>query len=249
MEFTTGSIGAMSKIGGKHASDRRPEVGLKGGEFSDSGHERARSDNFDTLFEFLPIGAYRSSPEGKQLRANPAQVRLNGYASEAEMLEGVKDIGQEWYALPGRRAQFWELLERDGFVKSFESEIYRHKTRERIWIVENAHLVRGSDGKIRYCEGTTEEITERVLAQAALRQSEQELRQIIDLVPQYIFAKDAQGRTLLANQAFAKAMGLPLNEIIGRRFERFNDEPLQVRLYGMTDRQAIESGASLHNPE
>ncbi len=249
MEFTTGSIGAMSKTGGKHPPDRRPGVGLKGGEFADSGAERARSDNFDTLFEFLPIGAYRSSPEGKQLRANPAQVRLNGYASEAEMLEGVQDIGKEWYVDPQRRGQFWELLERDGFVKSFVSEIYRHKTRERIWIAENAHLVRGSDGKILYCEGTTEEITERVLAQTALRQSEQELRRIIDLVPQYIFAKDAQGRTLLANQAFADVLGLPLNEIVGRRFERLNDEQLQVRLYGMTDRQAIESSTSLHNPE
>ena len=249
MEFTTGSIGAMSKTGGKHASDRRPEVGLKGGEFSDSGHERARSDNFDTLFEFLPIGAYRSSPEGKQLRANPAQVRLNGYASEADMLLGVQDLGKEWYVHPDRRQQFWELLERDGFVKAFESEIYRHKTRERIWITENAHLVRGSDGKILYCEGTTEEITERVVAQAALRRSEQELRRIIDLVPQYIFAKDAQGHIILANQAFANVMGLPLNEIIGCRFERLNDEKLQVRLYGMTDRQVIESGTSLHNPE
>ena len=249
VEFTTGSIGAMSKTAGKHASDRRPGVGLKGGEFADSGPDRARSDNFDTLFEFLPIGAYRSSPEGKQLRANPAQVRLNGYASEAEMLEGVQDIGKEWYVDPDRRGQFWAMLEREGFVKSFVSEIYRHKTRERIWIAENAHLVRGGDGKILYCEGTTEEITERVLAQAALRQSEQELRRIIDLVPQYIFAKDAQGRTLLGNQAFADVMGLPLNQIVGRRFERLNNEQLQVRLYGMTDRQAIESGTSLHNPE
>ena len=29
-------------------------------------------DNFSSLFDLLPIGAYRTSPEGKQLRANQA---------------------------------------------------------------------------------------------------------------------------------------------------------------------------------
>ena len=42
--------------------------------------------DFSTLFNFLPIGAYRSSSEGVMLRANPALVKLNGYASEAAML-------------------------------------------------------------------------------------------------------------------------------------------------------------------
>ena len=46
-----------------------------------------------TLFDLLPIGAYRSSVEGRQLRANDTLVRLNGYASEAEMLTAVNDIG------------------------------------------------------------------------------------------------------------------------------------------------------------
>ena len=42
-----------------------------------------QNDNFSSLFEFLPIGAYRSTPDGRQLRANPALVRLNGFSSEA----------------------------------------------------------------------------------------------------------------------------------------------------------------------
>jgi PAS domain-containing protein len=67
---------------------------------------RPDSDDFSSLFEFLPIGAYRTRPDGTQLRANPALVRLNGYDSEAELLAGVRDIGIEWYVDPTRRAQF-----------------------------------------------------------------------------------------------------------------------------------------------
>ena len=50
------------------------------------------NNDFATLFDWLPLGAYRSSLEGRQLRANPALVRLNGFDSEAEMLASVNDI-------------------------------------------------------------------------------------------------------------------------------------------------------------
>lgn len=72
--------------------------------------------NFSSLFEFCPIGVYRSSPDGRQLRANPALVRLNGYDDEAQMLTEVHDIGVEWYVDPARRAEFRQQLERDGIV-------------------------------------------------------------------------------------------------------------------------------------
>ena len=106
----------------------------------------ADMDNFSSLFEFLPIGAYRSLPDGTQLRANPALVRLNGYDDEAEMLAAVRDIAFEWYVDPQRRALFRRLLEADGRVTGFESEVRRHRTRESIWVSENAHLVRDAAG-------------------------------------------------------------------------------------------------------
>ena len=38
-----------------------------------SGH-----DDFSTLFELLPVGAYRTNAQGQQVRANRAMVRLFG---------------------------------------------------------------------------------------------------------------------------------------------------------------------------
>lgn len=143
-----------------------------------------QSPDFTTLFDLLPVGAYRSTPDGRQLRANAALVRLNGYDSERQMLDAVKDIGNEWYVEAGRRDEFRRLLERDGKVLGFESEIYRHKTRERIWIRENAHVLRDASGRISYYEGTVEDITERRAAEEELRrghlvmQATQELARI-----------------------------------------------------------------------
>jgi PAS domain S-box-containing protein len=130
---------------------------------------RAADDDFSTLFNFLPIGAYRSSPQGRQLRANPALVNLNGFSSEAEQLAAVNDIASTWYVDPTRRAAFKQAIEAEGRVVGFESEVYRYKTRERIWISENAHAVRDAAGDVLFYEGTVEEITGRVLERQALR--------------------------------------------------------------------------------
>jgi PAS domain S-box-containing protein len=144
--------------------------------------------DFSTLFNFLPIGAYRSLPGGQMLRANQALVALNGYASEADLLLGVRDIAREWYVDAQRRADFQCQLERDGFVRGFVSEIYRHHTRERVWVSENAHGVRDAQGRLMYYEGTVEDVTDRVHGQKALRESEEQLRLITAQLPGMVFS-------------------------------------------------------------
>ena len=98
-------------------------------------------------------------------------MRLNGYDTEEELLAAVGDIGREWYVDPARRETFRRRLETEGQITGFVSEIYRHKTRERIWISENAHAVHGSDGEVLYYEGTVREITDQVRTQEAMRRA------------------------------------------------------------------------------
>jgi PAS domain S-box-containing protein len=50
----------------------------------------------------------------------------------------------------------------------------------------------------------------------ALRESEVRLRQVIDVVPHFIFARDQLGRYLLANRALAEAYGTTVEALIGR---------------------------------
>ena len=110
--------------------------------------------------ENLAEGFYRTSVDGKQLYANAALVKMNGYDSAEEMLASVNDIATEWYVDPKRREEFCQALAEHGSVADFISEIYRHKTRERIWISENARTVHDPHtGKILCYEGSIREIT------------------------------------------------------------------------------------------
>ncbi|MEO9612501.1 MAG: sensor domain-containing diguanylate cyclase [Nitratireductor sp.] len=117
---------------------------------------------YRALFENAVVGVYRTTPDGKMLRANPALVRLNGYSREEELVASVNDIASEWYVEPGRRAEWARLMCRTGRVVDFVSEVYRHKTRERIWISENGWTVFDEDGQPAYFEGTLIDITERM---------------------------------------------------------------------------------------
>ncbi len=144
-------------------------------------------DDLSSLFDLLPIGAYRSAVGGTLLRANCALVSLNGYASEAEMLAQVRNIGSESYVDARRRDEFCELMARDGHVSGFVSEIWRHKTRERIWVSENAHEVRDSQGNIAFYEGTVEEITARIKSVEAVDRSEKDFRSLTSQVPGVLY--------------------------------------------------------------
>ena len=200
---------------------------------ADAQPDSLHDSDFSSLFEFLPIGAYRSSPDGRQLRANPALVRLNGFACEAEQLATVNDLALRWYVDPARRAEFKARLERDGRITGFESEVWRHTQRERVWVSENAHTVCGPDGSVLFYEGTVEDITERVVAREALARSREDLRQIVDLVPGMVYRvvilPDAQRQASFVSNGVGPLLELEPADVM-------NDGHLMVRLIHADDR-------------
>ena len=182
----------------------------------------AETQDYRDIYENISEGIYRSSLDGRPVSANPALVRLNGYATEAELLAAVDDLGNGWYVAPGRHAEFARLLFEQGRVHDFVSEVYRHKTGERIWISENARLVRdGATGAPLFYEGTIREVTETVRR----LQLEQRLRAIIDTIADGVITTDTEGRILTANRAACETFGWSAAEIAGRPLSASLVEP------------------------
>lgn len=197
-----------------------------------------KHDHSADLIENLHVGIYRSSLDGRQLSANRALVRLNGYDSEAEMLECVKDIATEWYVEPGRREEFRRILEREGKVDDFVSEIFRHKTRERIWITESARIVRDAKtGTPLYYEGTVREVTETM---ERLRLEEQ-FRLLSSAVPgalfQFVLHRDNSHAIKFLSPGFTRLTGLPKEALDGDAhayLERIHPEDRSAYLDSVT---------------
>ncbi|MGE0501300.1 MAG: putative bifunctional diguanylate cyclase/phosphodiesterase [Rhizobiaceae bacterium] len=174
---------------------------------------REEQGNNLELIEHLSEGIYRSSPDGRQLSANRALVKLNGYSSEEEMLAGITDIGKEWYVEQGRRDEFRAILRRDGRVDDFVSEVYRHKTRERIWITESARLVHHKKtGKALYYEGSVREITETVNRLKLEEQIQKLTSQLPGALFQFVVRANGTAEILYASAGLTRITGLTEQE-------------------------------------
>ncbi|MEP6671117.1 MAG: ATP-binding protein [Chthoniobacter sp.] len=121
-------------------------------------------------------GIFQTTPDGRYLGANPALARIYGYASPEEMQAHLRDISRQLYVRAGRRMEFLEIIEREGKVANFESQVYR-RDGSIIWISENAVAVRDEFGRLLYYEGFVVDVTERHEAAAALEQARDELQQ------------------------------------------------------------------------
>jgi PAS domain S-box-containing protein len=171
--------------------------------------------DFSTLFERLPIGAYRTDAHGKQLRANQAMATLFGFENEAQMLATEKSRGGGWYVQPGRREEFRSQLLAQGSLRDFVSEMQRNNG-ETFWISENAHSVHDNAGQLLYHEGTVEDITLRIQAEQAtqvantlLQERTEALQIMLDSDGKGIVRIDAQDRIVLYNQRFLELLDLP----------------------------------------
>ncbi len=131
-------------------------------------------NEYHKIFEGALEGIYRTSPEGRNLAANPALARMLGYDSPQEVVSTVNDSGHQVWRDPQDRLAFSRLLEEQEIVRGFECQ-YLRKDGTVIWVSLNSRRVRGPDGQTLYYEGFIEDITERKRTEEALRESEQGL--------------------------------------------------------------------------
>ena len=122
-----------------------------------------------------------------------------------------------------------------------ESAGYEYEHDGRAFTV-HVEPLRDAGGAIRGTVGIALDVTDARRADQALRESEARLRQVIDLVPHFIFAKDEEGRFLLANRAVAEAYGTTVDGLIGRTDADFARSEEEVRHFREDDLEVIRSG-------
>ena len=147
---------------------------------------RIAQEKYHSIVENAIAGIFQSTPSGGYISANPALAKLYGYDSPEELMSDIKNISQQLYVDAERRLEFVAAMEADNAVSGFESMVCR-KDGRRIWVSENVRAVRDSKGELLYYEGTVSDITERKLAQEALKvQQEQSEKLLLNILPKPI---------------------------------------------------------------
>jgi adenylate cyclase len=157
-------------------------------------------ERYYSIFENAIVGIYQITPEGEYLSVNPALAKMCGYSSPEDFAQNVCDVDTQFYLDPQHRHKFAAALEERDTVSGFESLICC-KDGKTIWISETARAVRDSIGKLLYYEGMVSEITERKLAQEALKfQKAQSEELLLNILPEQIATRLQAGETLIADQ-------------------------------------------------
>ncbi len=163
------------------------------------------AERYNRIFQNANEGMYQSTPDGRITRANAAMARILGYASADELLASGINIAERSYVHPERRAELLDRLEREGHYTNQEFQIFR-KDGSSTWVYDNARVIRDDHGRVKFYEGTLQDITPRKHAEEALAQSEEKYRTLVDMSQDGVFLSQA-GNLVYVNRAFAKMLG------------------------------------------
>jgi two-component system, sporulation sensor kinase E len=129
---------------------------------------RDSEERYRSLFDRVPVGLYRTTPEGQVLDANPAVVEMLGYPDREALLATNAADG---YVNPEDRQRWQALMEQKGIVRDYETQ-WCQRDGTVVWLRETGRAVRDDEQRVLCYEGILEDVTERRQMEKRMRQSE-----------------------------------------------------------------------------
>src|SRR5580700_1415559 len=162
------------------------------------------------IIDTIPTLAWCSLPDGTGEFWNQRWHEYTGLSPEvargwgwqdAIHAEDLKEITDKWrgFLASGQGGEV------DGRLRRYDG-VYR-------WFLFRAEPLRDESGNIVNWYGTDTDIEDLKRAEAKLRQDEEELRQLIDLLPQHVVVLNKDGTLLQANKTLLDYTGFTLEEM------------------------------------
>jgi PAS domain S-box-containing protein len=174
-------------------------------------------ERFRNLFETMPTGFYRSTPEGKYIDANPAYIKLLGY----DTLEELKSlyIPDDVYVSPEEREELTKS--NPNYIEREETFRLKRKDGSIIWLEEFSRFVKDENGKVIFNEGLCKDITDKKIAEERLKESEEQKTKILSSSLSGLYIYDVQiNKYDYINPAHTKFTGWSIEDLnkMGERF-------------------------------
>ncbi|MBD3324207.1 PAS domain S-box protein, partial [candidate division KSB3 bacterium] len=171
---------------------------------------RERENHSSSLLAGIPVGLYRTDPEGRILEANPALVEMLGYGVRESLL---LTNSVQFFVNPEDLKEQRRILKRDGILRGFEMEL-RRADGSTFWVKDSAKVVENGDGDV-FFEGSLEDIDERKKMERSLLKSQHNMRGILDATLETIVLIDREGMIIAANKTASLRLGIDIKDLIG----------------------------------
>jgi PAS domain S-box-containing protein len=199
---------------------------------------------FEDIVESSKDAIGYASLDGKFVLANQALAKLTGYSQDELLRMNYGELTPDEYR--GLQATAIGRVIETGEPAEFERE-YIRKDGSRVPVALTVFMVKGEDGKPAGLAAIVRDITERKQAEAAMRQSEERYRRLVQVSPDAIFVLrgdaimfgNGEGLRLLGATVESQIVGrmlvdfIPVDEraVVRRRLSRVAEEQEQVPLF------------------
>ncbi|MFC7058707.1 PAS domain-containing sensor histidine kinase [Halovenus salina] len=188
------------------------------------------------LINEAPVGIFQVDKSGRYTDVNPAGCELLGYSRDELLDMSITDVAPN-ATNPDAIPHFSELQQND---HSRAEGTLLHKEGHEVHVIIDAVALDETEF-VAYVQ----DITERKKTEHALNQAREQLRQVIDLIPDPIFVKNRDEEILLSNEANAKLVGATTPEEVENKPEpEFFPESDHYEMLRQRDTDVIESGES-----
>lgn len=193
-------------------------------------------ERYRVLFENSPLGITHFDQHGNVVTCNRQFLNIVGAPGEKvigfNMFQSLRD--------PAMRAAFLKAL--SGRIGHYEGN-YRSVTGDRVTPLRVLYSrVTSDDGKLLGTVGIWEDITDRQLAEDALRESEERYRVIFEHSPLGILHFDLKGKIVSFNKQLLKILDVTEEQIMGfNMLQSPRDDAMQAAVAG-----ALSGGIGLY---
>ncbi|MGC1396558.1 MAG: PAS domain S-box protein, partial [Coleofasciculaceae cyanobacterium] len=175
------------------------------------------NERFAKAFHGNPIASSISTyPEAKFIDVNTSWLQIFGYSREEVIGRTTLELGV-WNSLEERTIAV-QQLQKSGTLHNWEVRFCTKFGEVRDGLVNMELIELNGECSIL---AMLIDITERKCAEAALKESEQKYRNLVETCQGIIWTVDLQGRFTFVNQAVKQVYGYEIQEMIGRHFSEF----------------------------
>ncbi|MGA8240852.1 MAG: PAS domain S-box protein [Desulfobacterales bacterium] len=213
--------------------------------------------HYRSLFDGLPVGLYRTTPDGLILDANPMLVRMLEYPDKESFLA---QRAEAMYLNSEERVKWKTIIENQEFGKPYEFQMRRYDG-TAVWVENHSIAVRDGAGQVQYYEGSLKDISERKETEAALQKSEKEYRALYDDAKRAeelyrsllhssadaIVIYDLQGMAKYVSPVFTKMFGWSQEEVEGKKIPFLPESEMESTLNII--KCLVENGIPCHGFE
>lgn len=165
--------------------------------------------------EQSPVAVMISDRNGLIEYVNDYFTKLTGY-SEAEVIGQNPRILHSPHTPRDQHLRLWRTIESGA---EWRGEIQdRRKDGALYWAYEIIAPLRDEDGQVRHYLAIQQDVTEQRRDKEALAESEERFRKVAEMVGEWLWEQDAEGRYTYSSDAVREILGLEPSDLLGKSY-------------------------------